>query len=91
MQQNLLIHFIERNADRTEELKVLVSYIAERPSVEKLGKHGLFSQSDDKIDLDKVAEDMSNHNGIVWMHVISLKREDAERLATITLTNGKSK
>lgn len=72
--------FIERNADRAEELKALVSYIAERPSVEKLGKHGLFSQSDDKIDLDSVAEEISNHIGIVWTHVISLKREDAERL-----------
>lgn len=72
--------FIERNADRVEELKALVSYIAERPSVEKLGKHGLFSQSDDKIDLDSVAEEVSNHKGIVWTHVISLKRENAERL-----------
>ena len=66
--------FIERNADRVEELKALVSYIAERPSVEKLGKHGLFSQTDDKINLDKVADEISNHKGIVWTHVISLKR-----------------
>ncbi len=72
--------FIERNADRAEELNALVIYIAERPGVEKLGKHGLFSQTDDKIDLDKVADEVSNHNGIVWTHVISLKREDAERL-----------
>lgn len=72
--------FIERNADRAEELKALVSYIAERPSVEKLGKHGLFSQSDDKINLDSVADEVANHKGIVWTHVISLKREDAERL-----------
>lgn len=72
--------FIERNADRAEELKALVSYIAERPSVEKLGNHGLFSQTDDKINLDSVAEEVSNHKGIVWTHVISLKREDAERL-----------
>ena len=72
--------FIERNADRTDELKALVSYIAERPGVEKLGKHGLFSQTDDKINIDSVAEEVSNHNGIVWTHVISLKREDAERL-----------
>lgn len=71
--------FIERNADRAEELNALVTYIAERPGVEKLGKHGLFSQTDDKIDLDKVADDVANHNGIVWTHVISLKREDAER------------
>lgn len=61
-------------------MKALVSYIAERPSVEKLGKHGLFSQNDDKIDLDSVADEVANHNGIVWTHVVSLKREDAERL-----------
>lgn len=72
--------FIERNADRAEELKALVSYIAERPSVEKLGRHGLFSQTDDKINLDSVADEVANHKGIVWTHVISLKREDAERL-----------
>jgi len=72
--------FIERNADRAEELNALVTYIAERPGVEKLSKHGLFSQTDDKIDLDKVADEVSNHKGIVWTHVISLKREDAERL-----------
>ena len=70
----------ERNADRTDELKSLVSYIAERPGVEKLGSHGLFSQTDDAINIDKVAEQVSNHHGVVWTHVISLRREDAERL-----------
>ena len=83
--------FIERNADRAEELNALVTYIAERPGVEKLGKHGLFSQTDDKIDLDKVADDVANHNGIVWTHVISLKREDAERLGYNNADRWKSK
>ena len=36
--------FVERNSVRIGNLKKLVSYIAERPSVEKLGRHGLFSQ-----------------------------------------------
>lgn len=58
----------------------MVKYYGERPSVEKLGKHGLFSQTEDKIDIDKVAEEISEHNGILWTHVISLRREDAERL-----------
>lgn len=75
-----LNEFLERNADRIGGVKKLVSYYAERPGVEKLEKHGLFSQTDDKINLDEVAEEVSNHNGIVWTHVISLKREDAERL-----------
>ena len=70
----------EREADRTDELKSLVSYIAERPGVEKLGSHGLFSATDEAIDLDDVADKVSNHQGVVWTHVISLRREDAERL-----------
>jgi hypothetical protein len=57
-----------------------MNYYAERPTVEKLGTHGLFSQTDDMIDLDKVAEEVANHNGVVWTHVVSLKREDGERL-----------
>lgn len=62
------------------ELDKLVSYMAERPGVEKLGAHGLFSQTDEKIDLDSVAEEVGQHKGIIWTHVISLHREDAERL-----------
>lgn len=72
--------FIERNADRIDGIKKLVSYIGERPGVEKLGRHGLFSQTDDKIDIDAVADEVSNHEGILWTHVVSLRREDAERL-----------
>lgn len=72
--------FIERNADRIDGIKKLVSYMGERPGVEKLGKHGLFSQSDDKIDMDEVADEVANHQGILWTHVVSLRREDAERL-----------
>ncbi len=71
---------IERNIDRLDAVKNLVKYYGERPGVEKIGAHGLFSQTDDKIDLDKVAEEVSNHKGIIWTHVISLRREDAERL-----------
>lgn len=72
--------FIERNADQIHDVKKLVSYMAERPGVEKIGKHGLFSQTDDKIDLDKVCDEVANHEGIIWTHVVSLTREDAERL-----------
>ena len=71
---------MERNIDRIGGIKNLVKYYAERPGVEKFSSHGLFSQTDDKIDLDKVAEEVSNHKGIIWTHVISLRREDAERL-----------
>ncbi|MEE3334553.1 MAG: MobP3 family relaxase [Ruminococcus sp.] len=72
--------FYERNEDKVDGVKKLMNYYAERPSVEKIGTHGLFSETDDKIDLDKVADEVANHNGVVWTHVVSLKREDGERL-----------
>ena len=70
----------ERYADRADELKGLVSYISNRPGVEKLGSHGLFTQFDVPIDLDTVAERVANHDGVIWTEVVSLRREDAERL-----------
>ena len=72
--------FIDRNEDRLEEIDKLVKYMAERPGVEKLGSHGLFSQTDDAIDLDAAAEEVGAHAGPIWSHVVSLHREDAERL-----------
>ena len=75
-----LSYFEENYAEKIEDMKTLVRYYAERPGVEKLGSHGLFSQTDDKINLDEVADEVSNHDGVVWTHVLSLHREDAERL-----------
>ena len=63
-----------------EDIGKLVTYMAERPGVVKLGKHGLFSQTDDPIDLEKTAMEVTSHPGYIWTHVVSLHREDAERL-----------
>ena len=57
-----------------------LQYIAERPRVEKIGDHGLFTQSDDVIDLNAVTKTVSEHPGNVWTMVYSLRRKDAERL-----------
>ena len=54
--------YIERNADRVNDLQKLVEYMAERPGVEE------------------VAAEVADHPGYIWTHVISLHREDAERL-----------
>ena len=70
----------ERYADRADELKGLVNYISNRPGVEKLGSHGLFTQFDVPIDLDSVAERVAAHDGVIWTEVVGLRREDAERL-----------
>jgi len=75
---NFINAVIER--DDVRRLDKLMTYIAERPGVVKIGSHGLFSQSDDAIDLDAVADEVNANSGIVYSHIISLRREDAERL-----------
>lgn len=57
-----------------------VDYIANRPHVQKVGAHGLFTAGDDPLVLSKVADEVANHPGVVWLPIISLKREDAARL-----------
>lgn len=62
-------------------LKNYIDYIAKRPRAERSEQgHGLWSGSDETISLSKAAEEVANHEGIVWTHVVSLRREDAERL-----------
>ena len=45
-----------------------------------MGAHGLFNGSEDSIVLSQVAEEIAHHLGNVWLPIISLRREDAERL-----------
>ena len=77
---NAFLNTILKQEEDAEKIGKLVSYIAERPGVVKLGKHGLFSQTDEPIDLDTAAEEVANHEGYIWTHIVSLHREDAERL-----------
>ena len=72
--------FLSAAMDKSTDLKTLVHYVAERPGVEKFGSHGLFSDTDEDIDLEKAAEEVAAVNGIVFSNVISLRREDASRL-----------
>lgn len=76
---NTFLNAILKQEEEAEKIGKLVSYMAERPGVVKLGKHGLFSQTDDPIDLDTAAEEVANHEGYIWTHIVSLHREDAER------------
>jgi len=57
-----------------------LSYIAERPGAEKFGTHGLFSKTDDPIRLYSEKRKMNEYPGKIYDMVVSLKREDAERL-----------
>ena len=77
---NEFLKAILKQEEEAENIRKLVTYMAERPGVVKLGKHGLFSQTDDPIDLEAAAENVGNHEGYIWTHIVSLHREDAERL-----------
>ena len=59
---------------------IYLKYISERPGVEKSGANGLFTDEGVPIVLSQVQEEMNNHPGNIWTHIISLRREDAERL-----------
>ena len=76
----LISTIIERNADVIGNRQNFVGYMAMRPGVQKRGSHGLFNESDKPIVLDRAANEISNHKGSVWSHVVSLRREDAIRL-----------
>ena len=70
---------LESNWDRVQGMEGYAKYIALRPRAERLGEHGLFGD-DDAVDLAAVADELDHYNGNVWTHIISLHREDAERL-----------
>jgi len=70
---------LEANWDSIHESEQYMKYIATRPRAERIGTHGLFSDGD-SVSLEKAMAELENYSGNVWMHIISLKREDAARL-----------
>lgn len=71
---------LEENYDRMEKRENYIKYIAVRPNAQRMGSHGLFTGSDDHIVLSQVADEVAHHPGVVWLPIISLRREDAARL-----------
>lgn len=57
-----------------------VGYLANRPGSVKFNTHGLFSQTNESINLEKVAKEIADHGGNVWTHVVSLRRDDAQKM-----------
>ena len=70
---------LESNWDWVQGMEGYAKYIALRPRAERLGEHGLFGD-DDAVDLAAVTDELDHYTGNVWTHIISLHREDAERL-----------
>lgn len=71
---------LEQNVDLLGKRENYVDYLANRPRVERLGTHGLFSDAGKPVVLKQVQEEVVEHKGAVWTHVVSLRREDAARL-----------
>lgn len=63
------------------ERKNYVGYLANRPN-----SHGLFNEKDEPINLEKVAKEVADHGGNVYTHVVSLRRDDAQKMGYDNLT-----
>lgn len=66
--------------------KAYADYIATRPRAERFGSHGLFTDDGVQVQLSKVTEELDKHKGNIWTAIISIRREDAERLGFNTET-----
>ncbi len=71
---------IEDNYESVAKRENYVDYIASRPRVQRVGAHGLFTAGDSPLALSQVADEVARHPGVVWLPIISLRREDAARL-----------
>lgn len=71
---------LEDNAQEMMTSKTYADYIATRPRAQRFGSHGLFTDDGVEIKLANVSEELNLHRGNVWTAILSLRREDAERL-----------
>ena len=76
----LISRALEQIADDTLDSKTYADYIATRPRAQRFGAHGLFTDDGRTVNLRKVSHELNIHEGNVWTAIISLRREDAERL-----------
>lgn len=63
-----------------DERENFVDYIANRPGVKKIREHGLWNAGGQVPVMQTAMDEVSHHEGNVWRPIISLPREDAERL-----------
>ena len=76
----LISRALEDAADSILDEKTYADYIATRPRAQRFGAHGLFTDDGTPVNLRKVSHELNRHEGNVWTAIISLRREDAERL-----------
>ena len=71
---------LEDNSYEVMQTKTYADYIATRPRAQRFGSHGLFTDDGVQVKLNEVSENLNQYGGNVWTVIISLRREDAERL-----------
>ncbi len=77
----LIEKIAEQQLDTAEGIENYVGYLAKRPRAERGEQgHALWNGSDEPINLKKAMREAAEHRGRIWTHVVSLRREDAERL-----------
>lgn len=76
---SLITLALEEHWKQVQQTDGYMKYIATRPRAERLGDHGLFGDTD-HVDLDAAMSELEHYTGNVWTHILSLHREDAERL-----------
>ena len=64
-----------------------LDYVANRPGVKALGEHGLWDAHGKVPSLENAVAEVARHTGNVWTPIISLSRENAERLGYTDLEN----
>ena len=76
----LISGIVDRNMDRLTNRENYIGYLANRPGSVKFNSHGLFNEKNEPINLEKTAKEIANHSGNVWTHVVSLRRDDAQKM-----------
>ena len=70
----------EQYIEPLDQRENFIDYVANRPGAQQLGEHGLWN-ADGKVPvLAHAMREVAEHPGNVWTPVVSLRRDDAERL-----------
>lgn len=78
---HLLEYMAKREGvEKLPQMSKVLSYMGERPMADMLGAHGLFSNEGKEIHLYTEMDKLEKFGGNVYTAVVSLKREDADRL-----------
>ena len=76
----LIASVVENHPDMLCD-QTYLDYMATRPRVDRVsGTHGLFSEEGKPLDLSEASKKLTEFSGNVFTVIVSVKREDAERL-----------